>query len=270
VKRFAQSRNIRVFDRPLNTHLDELVDIFSALCIDLALVFAFSEIIPQKLLDLPANGFWNIHPSKLPCDRGASPLVFQIMRGERVIGMTLMKMTQQMDAGPIIYQCTYDSASQQTHDQVMNALLLEFVPQVASCVLQKKKISLHEQDHNRATYTRKITREDGYVPPEVLRAARNGRSCAPTTLSLWKFYVERNGLHVPTQMHASRIVYDYFRALHPWPGIWTKYPLRGNEKRVKILNCHLENELLRIDVVQIEGKLPVTYETFRNSYPEAS
>ena len=71
---------------------------------DLALIYAFSHIIPKDLLNAPKLGFWNIHPSLLPKYRGPSPIAYPLIFGEKETGVTIIKMDEKIDHGPIIAQ----------------------------------------------------------------------------------------------------------------------------------------------------------------------
>ncbi len=101
------------------------------------------------------------------------------------------------------------------------------------------QIKLREQGHKKATYTKKFTREDGRID--------------------WKKTDEDNE--------------RFIRAMHPWPGAWTKVRVKRDTKyvirRLKILKAHLEEGKLVLDQVQLEGKKPVTFKQFRDGYPEA-
>ena len=70
--------------------------------IDLAVVVAYGQIIPSKILELSKNGFINIHASLLPKWRGAAPIQRSIMSGENITGITIMKIEKELDSGPIL------------------------------------------------------------------------------------------------------------------------------------------------------------------------
>src|SRR3989339_1296896 len=72
--------------------------------IDLALVYAYGDLIPKELLSLPKYGFWNIHPSLLPKYRGPSPIATPLINGDKTTGVTIIKMDDSIDHGPIIAQ----------------------------------------------------------------------------------------------------------------------------------------------------------------------
>ena len=61
-------------------------------------------------------------------------------------------------------------------------------------------------------------------------------------------------------------VHNFIRALTPWPGVWTKIEIKNEEKRLKILEAHLEGEKLVLDMVQLEGKDPVNWKQFEEGY----
>jgi len=70
----------------------------------LFIVASYGKIIPKKILDIPEKGALNVHPSLLPKYRGASPIESQILNNEKEIGVTIMQVTEKMDAGPIVAQ----------------------------------------------------------------------------------------------------------------------------------------------------------------------
>ena len=75
--------------------------------LDLALVFAYANLIPKELLALPKYGFWCVHPSLLPKYRGTSPMATALINGDETTGVTIFKMDEEIDHGPIIAQEKY-------------------------------------------------------------------------------------------------------------------------------------------------------------------
>ena len=71
---------------------------------DVFVVAAYAKLIPKNLLEMPRRGALNVHPSLLPKFRGPSPAVSAILADERATGVTIMQMTEQMDAGPVVAQ----------------------------------------------------------------------------------------------------------------------------------------------------------------------
>lgn len=208
---------------------------------DLALVFAYGQIIPDEILKLPKYGFWNIHPSLLPAFRGPSPLVFPILLGYPETGVTLMQMDKKMDHGPIIAQERLTIDPHVTHD-----LLLTNASDVGFNLFKKEinnltldTCSLSPQNDSFATYTKLLKREDGYIPYQALQKAQKNLPITINELpSLWQYYLNKNpNSNTSPDLHNSgKLIYDYYRALHPWPGIWTI----KDDKRMKIIEACLE------------------------------
>lgn len=86
------------------TKLREIEPEISALKPDAGVLVSFGKIVPQSTIDIFANGIINFHPSLLPKLRGPSPIETAILNGDRETGLTLMRLTREMDAGPILYQ----------------------------------------------------------------------------------------------------------------------------------------------------------------------
>ncbi|MBU2103388.1 MAG: methionyl-tRNA formyltransferase, partial [Candidatus Omnitrophica bacterium] len=90
--------------------------------LDLALVYAYGEILPKETLDLPKYGFWNVHPSLLPKYRGASPIAYPLILGDKKTGVSLMLMDEKMDHGPIIAQEEMEIKPNDTRPNLENKL----------------------------------------------------------------------------------------------------------------------------------------------------
>lgn len=140
---------------------------------DLILVASFGQIIPKEILDIPKFGALNIHPSLLPEYRGPSPIQQAILDGKKETGVTIIKMTEKVDAGPVIAQkkikignLGYKELEKKL--AVLGAdLLMEILPQWI-----EGKIEPKEQDEAKATYTKIIKKEDGRIdwsePAEII------------------------------------------------------------------------------------------------------
>ncbi|KXK08481.1 MAG: Methionyl-tRNA formyltransferase [Microgenomates bacterium OLB22] len=222
--------------------------------LDLILVFAFGAFIPSELLSVPRLGWWNIHPSLLPLYRGPSPTAYPIMMGDSQTGVTLIKLDEKMDHGPIIAQESLPVAPNMTRDELEKAVvspaailflnILKNLPEGASP-------EMREQEHERATITRLMKREHGFIPFELLAEATNeSRNISEDELPhLMKEYVQRYDSTTENKMKSESVIYNYWRALHPWPGIWTE----KDGKRIKIIACELRGEKLHITAIQIDG-----------------
>jgi methionyl-tRNA formyltransferase len=185
---------------------------------DVMVVVAYGQIIPPAVLSIPVRGVLNVHASLLPRHRGASPIAHAILAGDRETGVTIMKMDEQLDHGPLLaVQATpigetEDAVSLTTRLAALGALLLVITLENLDA------IRAVEQEHARATTAPRLRREDGEL---------SGSEGA---------------------LEIDRRV----RALQPWPGV-TLPTKRG---RVKVLSGHVERERYVPDVVQVPGKKP--------------
>lgn len=168
---------------------------------DLAVVAAFGKILTSEELNAPKYGAINIHPSLLPKYRGPSPIQAAILNGDKVSGITIIKMDEEMDHGPILYQDSLELSDNDNFDTLSKKMFqhsAEILPRVIEDFL-KGKLQPKEQSHPETTFCKLLTKESGYFdisnppPPEQL----------------------------------DRMI----RAYYPWPGVWTKW----NGKIVKFL-----------------------------------
>jgi len=88
--------------QPMRVRKPQAVDALAAVAPDLVVLADYGQLIPRVLLDLPPRGFLNLHPSALPRWRGAAPIAATILAGDIESAVTLMVVTDEMDAGPIV------------------------------------------------------------------------------------------------------------------------------------------------------------------------
>ena len=132
---------------------------------DLAIVVAYGQIIPKEFLTLTKKGFINIHASILPAWRGAAPIQRSIMNLDPEIGISIMKITEKLDTGPIcnIYKMKLDP-NYNTHEvsEKLSFLAADKILDNVDDILEDK-IQFIEQDHSRATYAEKINKNEGKI-----------------------------------------------------------------------------------------------------------
>lgn len=261
VKKCAQEHNLDVYD---SSDLPNLVSIIKEYEIDLALLFAYGKIIKNDLLKAPKYGFWNIHPSLLPKYRGTSPMTYPIILGDDITGVTLMKMDEQMDHGSVIAQKKIPISPSDYNQDLQKKSILGAFELFKKFVPFINILETTEQDHTKATYTRPQTKEDGYIPLVVLKKAIDNKPLAHEELPIIikEYYLKNPDLLRDAKFeirNSSKIVYDYFRGLYPWPGIWT---LLANNKRLKITDVQLKAGTLVIKRVQQEGKNEILFSEF--------
>ena len=101
VEEFSRKKKLNIRN-PINLNNDEELKIFKDLRPDVVVVVAYGQIIPKKFLEISKFGFINIHASLLPKWRGAAPIQRAIMNGEKKIGVSIMKIEEKLDSGPVL------------------------------------------------------------------------------------------------------------------------------------------------------------------------
>lgn len=132
---------------------------------DVGIVVSFGRIIPPSLLSAPRWGLFNVHPSLLPKYRGAAPVVRALENGEEETGVTIFKVTEELDAGPIALQRRVKVGSFEAFGELnerLKELGKEMVLELLE-ILENGELQLKEQDHSRATYAPKISKDDPLV-----------------------------------------------------------------------------------------------------------
>ena len=228
---------------------------------DLYIVAAFGQILPQEVLDLPRFGTLNIHASLLPKYRGVSPIPEAILHGDTEAGVTIMLIDAGIDTGPILLKRSIPLSEDETAGSLTSKLadlgaqaLLEVLPLWVS-----GKITPVAQDHQAASHTRMLRKEDGEI----------------------------------TWEQSAVVLARKIRAYTPWPGAYTCW----HGKLLKILSAHTSppttsstpttpgtvsllqdaghkslavttsDDLLVIKQLQLEGKKAMSAEEFLRGYP---
>ncbi len=176
---------------------------------DLTVVAAYGKILPKEKLNAPKYGSINIHPSLLPKYRGPSPIQSAILNGDKVSGITIIKMDEEMDHGPIIYQKSLELSDMDNFDTLSKKMFLraaKVLPQIINKFVAGA-IEDFAQDNKKTTYCNLLTRESGYFDIN----------------------------HLPSPEQLDRMI----RAYYPWPSAWTKW----NNKIVKFL----PNEMMQME-----------------------
>jgi methionyl-tRNA formyltransferase len=193
----------------------------------------FGIIIPQKTLDYFPQGIINIHPSLLPKYRGPSPVQNAILNGDRKTGVTIIKLDKYMDHGPVLAQVEEEIRSNDTSKTLYERLFKIGAELLVKVLTRLENENIHPipQNHDSATFTKELTKDDGYVDFKTMFSSKD--------------FFER-----------------MVRAYYPWPGAWTKAKT-GDEKDAKII------KFLPDKKIQVEGKTEMTYKDFLNGYKNA-
>lgn len=206
VKIAAEKLDIPVL-QPVKLRADEAVSVIKTLAPELIIVAAYGQIIPQTIIDLPAFGILNIHPSLLPRYRGASPISSAILNGDAETGVTIMQIDALADHGPILKQKTISISPLDTTSSLSKKLW--------ACGTTLLIDTIHEvltghckpiiQDESRATLTTRLDRDSGKID--------------------WK----------KPATEIKRMV----RAYEPWPGTWTTWTDTEGIHRLHIIATNI-------------------------------
>lgn len=206
VKTAALAEDVLVL-QPVRPTGDTFMEQLRALTPDVGVVVAYGHILAPALLALPRHGMLNVHPSLLPELRGAAPVEWAILNGLRQTGVTIMRMEAGLDSGPILLQIPHDIDPEVTGGE-LSEHLSEMGAQAlveALALLETNGLQPRPQDHARATYAPKLTREVARIrwtdPAE--RVARVIRALDPKP-GAWS---ELDGREV--KLFGARVVQDH-------------------------------------------------------------
>ena len=180
VKEFALECGISVY-QPEKIKTPEFRQLLAELQPELIVVIAYGKILPEAVLQAPRHGCWNIHASLLPKYRGAAPIQWALINGEKHSGVTVMQMDKGLDTGDILCQREVeildddDAVSLGNMLSVMGAdLLVETVNRLEA----DGQLTAEPQDNALATHARILTKEDGRIDwqldPEAIICRING------------------------------------------------------------------------------------------------
>jgi methionyl-tRNA formyltransferase len=185
---WARERGLRL-QTPSRLRSEDARDLLDAFAPDGLLLAAYGQLVPPNLLDLGRRPPLNVHPSLLPRHRGAAPIASTILAGDPVGGVTLMVMTPELDAGPIVAQWPVTLDGRET-TPMLEGRLAELAAEVVPPLLERwatEDLEVEPQDRRQATLIRPFHRADGWI---------DWRKPAP-------------------------VIDRQVRALQPWPGAWT-------------------------------------------------
>lgn len=162
VKEFALSRGLTVH-QPAKIKTDESLALFASANADAAVVVAYGRILPASFLRAPRRGCLNVHFSLLPNYRGAAPVNWAIVRGERVTGVTTMQMDEGLDTGAILLQRETDIGPAETAPELMERLGAVGASLLSETLARLDEIEPREQSEDKATFAPVLRKEDGLI-----------------------------------------------------------------------------------------------------------
>jgi methionyl-tRNA formyltransferase len=165
-------------------------------------VIAYGKILPPALLAIPPRGLFNIHASILPYYRGAAPIQRAIEHGEQTTGVSIMRVDEQLDHGPVLaIETTLIGSDERTPSLSKRLSLLGAEAMVTSLrEIERGTVVETPQDHERATYAAKIEKQEGAID--------------------WH--------------DSAETIFNRFRAFDPWPGIFLTLRRGDGEEMLKL------------------------------------
>ena len=132
---------------------------------DLVIVVAYGQLIPKNYLSLSKHGFINIHASLLPKWRGAAPIQRSIMNLDKETGVSIMKIVEKLDAGPVMKQEKINITSEMNAEDLSNKLSDLSSKLILECIdeIEGGKAKFIDQDEQKATYAKKINKKEGKI-----------------------------------------------------------------------------------------------------------
>ncbi|MCR5654591.1 MAG: methionyl-tRNA formyltransferase [Lachnospiraceae bacterium] len=188
VKAVAMEHNIPVLT-PERIKRPEEVEKLRAYPADIFVVAAFGQILSQEILDMPRYGCVNIHASLLPKYRGAAPIQWSILDGDKKTGVTIMQMDAGLDTGDILFVEETQIGKEETGGELFDRLAEIGSNLIVEALSEIEKGNVHpiKQDDTKSTYAKMLTKETGAID--------------------WAEPAEK--------------IERYVRGLNPWPGCYT-------------------------------------------------
>lgn len=207
ITRVAQELKLPV-NTPHSIKTPEFIDWFKKQNPDIAVLVAYGKILPKEVLEIPKKGFINLHPSLLPLHRGASPIAGAILAGDKITGVSIMILDEQMDHGPVLAKSTITIPPFSTTKtlsgelaQLGSKLLIEVLPKYISA-----EIKGQAQEHQKASFTKLLKKSSGLID--------------------WS--------------KSAQVLERQVRAFTPWPGSFTYL----NQQRLLIHTAKIFNGVL--------------------------
>lgn len=245
IKTWALSKGLKVLE-PLKLKDSQVIETFKSFLPDLIVVCAYGKILPKELLEIPKFGCWNIHASLLPKYRGASPINWAILEGEKETGITIILMDEGLDTGPILLQKKIPILEEDNAITLAKKLSLLGKEAILEAIELHKKGTLKPfpQPEEGISYAPILKKEDGFFTFE----------------------------------ESAKIIERKAKAFLPWPVAFTYYknkllkvfsakaiPIEHKEKPGTILDINKEGILVAtsenailLKEVQLEGKKKIS------------
>ena len=205
IEEFAKKNKINL-KNPINLNNDEELKFFKELSPDIVVVVAYGQIIPKSFLNEPKFGFINLHASLLPKWRGAAPIQRAIMNEDKTIGVSIMRIQEKLDSGPVLDSKKFDLDKNATHGEIEKKLSSEGANLLIQSLksIENGNSKFIDQNHSQATYAKKI---------------------------------DKNETKINWNKDANKVL-AHIHGLSPSPGAWFKF----DKERFKVLKAKMSSE----------------------------
>ena len=253
VKEAALKYAIPVY-QPLKVRAEEFVKVLEKIAPDIIVVAAFGQIISKEILELPKYGCINVHASLLPAYRGAAPIQWAVINGDKESGVTIMQMDKGLDTGDILLVETYRLAPKETGGSLFDKLSELGGPLLLKALdlAEKGELSPVPQEHEKHTYAKMLTKALGEID----------------------------------FTQSAEVIERLIRGLNPWPSAYTHLagkmlkiwdadvvPSETKGEPGRIVQVEKDSfmvqtgkDLLKINSLQLEGKKRMDAESFLRGY----
>ena len=164
IHQLALQHNIEVVT-PISLKNEQELQKFQSFNADLAVIVAYGLILPENIIESTKFGCINLHPSLLPKYRGATPIQSTLLNGDKIGGVSIIKMDKGVDSGPILLQEIYDINPEDdflTLAPKFADIGADMILRVGKSLYSGEDVAI-EQDHKNATMSRKITKADAEI-----------------------------------------------------------------------------------------------------------
>ncbi len=239
---YAKSKKVDFFQTENINKEQEFLDKLKSKKIDALVVLAFAQFLGEKVLNLPTLGCFNIHTSLLPKYRGAAPIQYALLNGDKSTGVSIQKMVKKMDAGDIAWSHPVEIHENETGGQLYTRLKYQAALSLNDFIYALKDENLNYEKQNEAnvSFAPTLKREDGYLD-----------------------FKNQTYQQIINKVHA----------LYPWPGTYCflgkkrlkVFDIVKSDRKLKpgelhstdsnlIIGC--SDSSLRLSYIQLEGKKP--------------
>lgn len=258
VKEFALGHSLPVL-QPLKIKTAEALEQFRSHKADAAVVVAYGRILPATFLSAFPHGALNVHFSLLPKYRGAAPVNWAIVNGESATGVTTMQMDEGLDTGPVLMQRATAIERDETAIDLMSRLAVFGAELLSETLANLDHLEPRQQDHDLATSAPMMKREDGIIDwrMSAVQIADRVRGFQP----------------FPT-------AFTFFRGskLTLWGATAFEGPHEGDGQPGEIIHVDVDailvrcgdRSVLKVDIIQPEGKRRMPVRDFVNGYKPAA